>query len=257
MANKSSTIPQFPGMKPSVASPAPPKYLLISDGTGREKQVPVSAVLGASRSGLGSTGTTAATALVPTVETTHVAPVKLKQPLSSVMQSKFTTLEPLPRTYDQPAHRYKRGVDSKSEAKPSAAAAAAGGGGGGVSGAELPLRYVGTSYVHSANAPNRGLQPLPRAPALPRPFVPEHPSTFANGPQLHNRSADGKIMGSLTSKRYVDPSNVPYLEPEKPLGPDNPSKQLNETWSMHWDNEAGAVYYYNQQSGEATWIPPF
>lgn len=40
------------------------------------------------------------------------------------------------------------------------------------------------------------------------------------------------------------------------VGPDNPVVQLNDTWSACWDDEAGAVYYYNQVTGEATWIPP-
>jgi hypothetical protein len=40
------------------------------------------------------------------------------------------------------------------------------------------------------------------------------------------------------------------------VGPENPVLQLNELWSACWDDEAGAVYYYNQETGEATWLPP-
>ena len=31
---------------------------------------------------------------------------------------------------------------------------------------------------------------------------------------------------------------------------------LNDTWSACWDDQAGAVYYYNNITGEATWINP-
>lgn len=40
------------------------------------------------------------------------------------------------------------------------------------------------------------------------------------------------------------------------VGPDNPVKELDETWSACWDDEAGAVYYYNKISGQATWLRP-
>ena len=57
------------------------------------------------------------------------------------------------------------------------------------------------------------------------------------------------------SKRYMDEAHVPYLEPDIPVGPDNPNKEINDTWSACWDDEAGAIYYYNKITGEATWIP--
>jgi len=75
-------------------------------------------------------------------------------------------------------------------------------------------------------------------------------------PLLNNRTADGKILGSY-AKRYVDPAHVPApAEPAAPLGPENPTRELSDTWTACWDNEAGAVYYYNKISGEATWIAP-
>jgi hypothetical protein len=52
------------------------------------------------------------------------------------------------------------------------------------------------------------------------------------------------------------PLRVPHLPPDEPLGPDNPEKELSETWTACWDKEAGATYYYNKISGEATWLPP-
>jgi hypothetical protein len=40
------------------------------------------------------------------------------------------------------------------------------------------------------------------------------------------------------------------------VGPSKPSKDLDDIWSACWDDEAGAVYYYNKNTGEATWLPP-
>lgn len=50
-------------------------------------------------------------------------------------------------------------------------------------------------------------------------------------------------------------SGKPPLEVSD-VGSDNPIKQLDATWAACWDDEAGAVYYYNQNTGEATWLPP-
>ena len=43
---------------------------------------------------------------------------------------------------------------------------------------------------------------------------------------------------------------------ETTVGPDNPVRQLNDTWSAYWDGEAGATYYFNHQTGVATWLLP-
>lgn len=40
------------------------------------------------------------------------------------------------------------------------------------------------------------------------------------------------------------------------VGPDNPSLQINEEWTCYWDYAAGASYFYNHMTGEATWINP-
>ena len=40
------------------------------------------------------------------------------------------------------------------------------------------------------------------------------------------------------------------------VGPSKLSKDLDDTWSACWDDEAGAIYYYNKNTGEATWLPP-
>jgi hypothetical protein len=41
------------------------------------------------------------------------------------------------------------------------------------------------------------------------------------------------------------------------VGPDLPHRQLDDTWAAYWDDEAGAVYYYRGDTGEASWLPPF
>ena len=118
-------------------------------------------------------------------------------------------------------------------------------------------QFVGNSFAHSPNAPNRPYLPLPDSPTVPRPYPVLDRASFKSSPMMHNRLANGAILGE-PPKRYVVASKVPDLpdEPDEPLGPDNPYKEMNETWTACWDNEASAVYYYNKESGEATWLPP-
>ena len=61
--------------------------------------------------------------------------------------------------------------------------------------------------------------------------------------------------------RYVDQQHAPpqalQQEEEIQVGPDNPVKDLGDgTWSACWDESASAVYYYNNVTGEASWIKP-
>ena len=57
--------------------------------------------------------------------------------------------------------------------------------------------------------------------------------------------------------RYTDVRNVPSQVEEIPVGPENPVKDLGDgTWSACWDESAAAVYYYNNMTGEASWINP-
>ena len=93
------------------------------------------------------------------------------------------------------------------------------------------------------------------SPTLPKPYDIPTPEKYAESPLLKSRSPSGQILGSY-AKRYVPANNVPFLEADIPVGPDNPVKAINNIWSACWDNEAGAVYYYNQSTGEATWIQP-
>ena len=104
----------------------------------------------------------------------------------------------------------------------------------------------------------------------------------------HNRQG-GRILGDYR-RRYAEPNHVPILTgpalptdqpssslssadapssemlmdadtgslgaPPYGVGPHNPSRQLDDTWAAYWDDQAGAVYYFREDTGEASWIPP-
>jgi len=175
-----------------------------------------------------------------------------------------------------------REVDSKSESK--------GDPSGGASSSAIrgpPPAFLGTSYSHKANhykGPTGGPGfPKSAYTSIPRPFMPLQVQKNERD-LLHNRKADGKIMGDYR-KRYVEADNIPFMrhgdapgaawvDPDPAaqaraqflqvlgpapygVGPGQPARDLDETWSAFWDDEAGAVYYYNQTTGEATWVPPF
>lgn len=80
------------------------------------------------------------------------------------------------------------------------------------------------------------------------------------------RSIDGKLLSALP-KRYISSNRVPSLE-DKNLSVAISSdvllsatsnahvQRLNDMWTSYWDDEAEASYYYNEVTGEATWIRP-
>jgi hypothetical protein len=82
---------------------------------------------------------------------------------------------------------------------------------------------------------------------------------------LVNRTTSGQILGSPV-RRYADVAHVPQLSftdrasaaalSDEPVSATNPFKAVNDTWCECWDEEVGAIYYYNNKSGEATWVPP-
>lgn len=116
--------------------------------------------------------------------------------------------------------------------------------------------FIGTSYGHLPSS--RVIIPasnLPPHATIPKSFPTLSNEMFTGVNLLNNRTANGKILGQA-AKRFISESHVPYLPPEEPVGPDNPYVAINETWTKCWDQEAGAVYYYNTISGEATWVPP-
>jgi hypothetical protein len=139
------------------------------------------------------------------------------------------------REYTAPAHNYP----PRDESEPKKGAA----------NSKYDVKSSRTKYSESK------LDLLPQDPSVPKPFVPLSTAMFAGGPQLHVRTANGTILGTKT-KRFVDAKHVPNAPAEKPIGPECPYKDLNDEWTACWDDEAGAVYYYNKLSGEATWISP-
>jgi hypothetical protein len=154
-----------------------------------------------------------------------------------------------PKSLNMPPNRYieSRKVDSKAEAKgePRSSANSAKG---------VP-QYVGSTFTHLPNAANRPLLPPSKFVTTARPHPVLTNDQYSDTPLLSNRTPNGAIVGS-PSKRFVAEANVPYLPPDEPVGPDNPVKSLNDTWSACWDKEAGAIYYYNNETGEATWLKP-
>ena len=139
--------------------------------------------------------------------------------------------------------------------------------------ARLPKEF-GTHYMNVPNAHRRPKVAAPKQAALPRPYVPHAKHFYEQQEKLAARTAAGEILGK-TQRRYVDNTKVPYTEegyvPTSqseqwaaaeedgyPVGPDNPVKPYDADgiWSACWDEEAEAVYYYNNENGEATWIPP-
>lgn len=164
--------------------------------------------------------------------------------------SYVSTITPT-RDFSQPPHKFPqqpsstthRRVDSKFEAKPLPT--------------DAPMAYVGTSYVNTPNAHRVNFQAPPKTSTLPKPYAPLNPSDFASSSMLNNRTASGRILGTA-AQRFISESHVPALPVyvDEPVGPDNLYVQMNETWTKCWDNEAGAVYYYNNITGEATWIQP-
>lgn len=102
----------------------------------------------------------------------------------------------------------------------------------------------------------------PKNVSLPRPYVPP-PNSNPGG-----RTAGGMRVYNPSGSDFADPSHVPANGPraksalscleeeDSSVGPDRPTKALNDVWSACWDDEVKATYYYNHQTGEATWILP-
>ena len=135
---------------------------------------------------------------------------------------------------------------------------------------------------------------LPFNVAVPKFVPPIDPNDFMGESMLSRRTASGSILGSH-DKRYVDTVHVPVLEgyegyqyhqleevQNESIYPDMGSSQnvdelysMSSTktagpynqvvpyvvldsgqWSQCWDEEVKAVYYYNHDTGEASWLPP-
>ena len=89
-------------------------------------------------------------------------------------------------------------------------------------------------------------------PTIPVPYIPVN---FRRAIRGHSDS---------TPLTRVEAAHVPSLETTRDglarktvlADADHPVVSLNKTWSSCWDDEVHAVYYYNKETGEATWIPP-
>ena len=55
-------------------------------------------------------------------------------------------------------------------------------------------------------------------------------------------------------RRAAEPKPLPFSPAQ--LGPENPTRDIDETWMGCWDEEVSAIYYYNKLTGEATWVNP-
>jgi hypothetical protein len=124
--------------------------------------------------------------------------------------------------------------------------------------------------MHVPNAHHRPKVAAPKHATVPRPYIPHAKHFYDSQEKLAQRSAAGEILGKTQPSR-VEQNNVPYTEEgyvpniqgaeeqwDIPVGPDNPVQPYDEAgvWSVCWDDEAEAVYYYNNENGEATWVPP-
>lgn len=148
------------------------------------------------------------------------------------------------REFSQPVDGYKefRKVNSKMGAK--------------ATNPEGMPKYIGSSFTHIVNAPTRTPIAPPVHVSIPRPYpVLAASAQSSQAPFINNRTMTGQMLGSH-ARNFVPEQHVPYLPPDEPVSASNPVKALNATWSACWDKEAGATYYYNQDTGEATWIPP-
>lgn len=259
--NRPHNVPKYPGPPPR-KPPEPPKFLLTegTEGGGGQQLVKV-----------------------------RGAPTRPKGVSEQPVLSKLSTTT-TSRDFDSPAHHYPKRVPYQIPSdmkKPPPR-------GKGKDSSRDVKQVHRSSIVVEETRPSYGtpLPPttgVPKLPAIPAPFVPRARAEYAHLPQMHQRTAEGKIFGGAT-RRYVPAEYVPYqyqdpaagtqdsaggeyeydqaaeytegeydqyqVAEDVPVGPENPMKQLSATWSACWDDEAGAVYYYNQSTGEATWVMP-
>ncbi len=198
----------------------------------------------------------------------EVKQTKLRIISDSVAQPTPTRMsQNLPvKQFDQAPHKFALTggrVDSKSEFKSQYSPSGGNGYKNGPTSPNVP-KYVGSTFFHIANAPTRPVYPPPLNPTIPQPYAPIiHPPSPHSGiitaaaanSMLNNRTPSGQIIGNQP-RRFIESTHVPYLPPDVPVGPNNPTKELSDTWTACWDNEVGGIYYYNKITGEATWVPP-
>jgi hypothetical protein len=147
---------------------------------------------------------------------------------------------------------------------------------------QAPPKFIGSSYNHLPNHHTKNFT-KPWNPRVPRPYVPQGKHFFAGQAKLSNRTTSGAILGD-NAPTYIDPNKVPHADPaelgHQPVAYNDPYAQETQLfnvngepiyvnadnpvewydnegiWSACWDDGAEAVYYYNNQTGEASWLPP-
>lgn len=131
----------------------------------------------------------------------------------------------------------------------------------------LKLRRVANPQDYTANQAVSFKPPLngmrPRQPVniiQPNNIIPPTDKLhYINSNYIRHREMSGKILGA-PKKRYADPSVVPHsgIFNDSSISFESTSLSLNAStdWITCFDDEVGASYYYNQVTGEATWLHP-
>lgn len=260
--SRGNNVPDYPG-RINIEPPKPPKYL-VKQSDDRTEIIKVNH--GAKASAKDS-------------RPNNNSPMKFIQPDPNsrpLINTKISMIESQEKV-PGPPHRYRSKVDSMNDAKDAKGGYGFGGPGGpGLSsnGSRI-LSPPPSRDIRMLSKPPGAPIPLPQVAALRR-FEPPLISTdYAGGFMISKRTAGGTILGSPT-RRYVQEQHVPHWDGEEGydniinssmsksddvsteliVGPENPVVPYNANVSQCWDDEAGAVYYYNHSSGEASWLPP-
>ena len=65
----------------------------------------------------------------------------------------------------------------------------------------------------------------------------------------------GKVA-EVPEHQHEDVASHSRIPEAAEVGPELPEKDIGGNWRACWDFSAESVYYFNTESGEATWIPP-
>jgi len=65
----------------------------------------------------------------------------------------------------------------------------------------------------------------------------------------------GKVA-EVPEHQHEDVASHSRIPEAADVGPELPEKDIGGNWRACWDFSAESVYYFNTESGEATWIPP-
>lgn len=139
-----------------------------------------------------------------------------------------------------------------------------------ISGTEIDSNTGMPTYVNNVSTVT--IAPSKISARMGRPVEPPQLSAFEKNKLLAIQAGETAALGTDLNgvtyerydkrlSRYVDQRHIPpqasQTEEEVPVGPENPVKDLGDgTWSACWDESASAVYYYNNMTGEASWIKP-